>query len=99
MVANLTVVLSAIVPLTVIIIIKIRLEIIVFQIIRKKTKFLCKEVTYLGHIISKDGVRVDPKKVECINELKSPDSVLKIQQFLGAANFYRSYINGYSKLA
>lgn len=60
-----------------------------------KCEFLKTEVTYLGHIISRDGVKSDPKKLEAIPRPKTPKSV---KQFFGLAGYYRRFIPNFSKL-
>lgn len=64
-----------------------------------KCEFLRKEVGYLGHVISKDGVRPDPKKLEAIRNYPRPTSPTKIKQFLGLAGYYRRFINNFSGIA
>jgi hypothetical protein len=54
---------------------------------------------YLGFIISPEGIRVDPAKVEVISAWKEPKTVVGVQSFLGFCNFYRQFIKGYSKIA
>ena len=55
-------------------------------------------VNFLGYIISPDGVEMDQEKVRTVVEWEAPDSVKGVQSFLGFANFYRRFIEGYSKL-
>lgn len=64
----------------------------------KKCAFEVTEVTYLGMIISTEGVRMDPKKVECIINWLSPTNVKDVQGFLGFANFYRRFIKNFSNI-
>ena len=52
----------------------------------------------LGLIISTDGMTMDPEKVQALQAWKDPTSVKELQQFLGFANFYRRFIQGYSTL-
>ncbi|KAG5716111.1 hypothetical protein E4T56_gene10872 [Termitomyces sp. T112] len=54
------------------------------------------EVEYLGVIVTPDGVRMDPAKVNTILNWPSPRNVKEVQSFLGFANFYRRFINNYS---
>ena len=64
----------------------------------KKCEFEVQEVPYLGMIVSTSGVRMDPKKVECISNWEEPANVKDVQAFLGFANFYRRFINRFSKI-
>ena len=79
----------------------------VFEIL-KTQKFFCKlhkchfndtEMKYLGHLISSDGVRPDPDKVEKVKELPRPTIVQEVRAFLGLANYFRKFMQGYSQMA
>jgi hypothetical protein len=48
-----------------------------------------KQVAFLGHVISKGGISVDPSKVQDVLSWKAPMSVSDIQSFLGLAGYYR----------
>ena len=61
--------------------------------------FLLDNVTFLGHIVSVEGVSVDPQKVEAILNWKPPTSVTEIRSFLGLAGYYRKFVDGFSKIA
>jgi len=50
------------------------------------------EGKFLGHIISKDGIQVDPSRIEAIQQLEFPINKNKIQSFNGKINFLRSFI-------
>ncbi|XP_019435375.1 PREDICTED: uncharacterized protein LOC109341858 [Lupinus angustifolius] len=64
-----------------------------------KCEFWLESVNFLGHVISKGGIAVDPAKVETVMDWKSPKSVTEIRSFLGLAGYYRKFIEGFSKLA
>ncbi len=62
-----------------------------------KCEFHVKETEFLGFIISDKGVKMDPKKVEAVQNWEEPRSVKDVQSFLGFTNFYRKFIRNYSK--
>lgn len=65
-----------------------------------KCSFAKAEVTYLGQIISKDGIKVNPFKIEAVKSLFSiPQNQHDVRSFLGLANYYRTFVKGYSKVA
>ena len=64
-----------------------------------KCEFHVQEVKYLGLIITPEGLKMDPVKVEAITHWEAPKSVKDIQSFLGFANFYRKFIRGFSLVA
>ena len=59
----------------------------------EKCKFNVEKTTFLGLIISADGIEMDPAKVKALLNWETPNSVKDIQCFLGFANFYRCFIN------
>ena len=65
----------------------------------KKCEFWLDSVAFLGHVISKDGISVDPKKVEAVVEWNRPNNVTEIRSFLGLAGYYRRFVEGFSRLA
>jgi len=62
-----------------------------------KCEFLKTEVTYLEHIISKDGVKPDPKKLEAVRQFPRPKTSKNIKQFLGLAEYYKRFIPSFLK--
>lgn len=64
-----------------------------------KCVFYAKEFEYLGHMVSKAGIKMNPKKVEVIKRYPQPKNVKQIQQFLGMCNYYRRYIKNFAHLA
>ena len=61
---------------------------------------LCrKEVSYLGHIVSEQGIAADPSKTERIATWPVPENTREVQQFMGLANYYRRYIEDFATLA
>jgi hypothetical protein len=64
-----------------------------------KCHFFKSEEKYLGHIVSGDGVKTDPEKVQVVRDWPTPKSVKNVQQFLGFSGLYRRFIKDYSKVA
>ncbi|XP_075489430.1 putative mitochondrial protein AtMg00860 [Primulina tabacum] len=64
-----------------------------------KCEFWLKSVSFLGHVISKAGVSVDPKKVQAITEWPRPKNATDIRSFLGLAGYYRKFVEGFSSIA
>jgi hypothetical protein len=64
----------------------------------KKSNFALKEGKLLGHIVSADEVRIDPKRVEVVKKLSLPRSKKDIQSFLRTINFIRRFIANFAKL-
>ena len=61
-----------------------------------KCEFWLREVSFLRHIVSEEGIRVDPKKIEVIIEWKPLRNVTKVRNFLGFAGYYRRFVRGFS---
>jgi hypothetical protein len=64
-----------------------------------KCEFWIHEVLFLGHIINRDGLAVDPKKVVDIWNWKAPKDVRGIKSFIGMDGYYRRFIEGFSNIA
>lgn len=65
----------------------------------EKCEYLRKEVAYLGHIISDEGVKPNPEKIKAVTQFPVPKSVKDIQSFLGLVSYYRRFIPDFSKFA
>jgi hypothetical protein len=64
-----------------------------------KCEFWLKQVAFLGHVISKGGIFVDPSKVQDVLSWKAPTSAGDIRSFLGLAGYYRRFIEGFLKIS
>ncbi|CAI7886963.1 unnamed protein product, partial [Closterium sp. NIES-54] len=79
----------------------------VFEVLRRellyakqsKCEFFLPEVEFLGHVISASGIRTDPKKITAVQDWIAPTSVKELQSFLGFANYYRRFVQGYASIA
>ena len=65
----------------------------------EKCEFLRKEVSYLGHVISENGVLPDKTKTKVIEEFPTPQTLKQLKSFLGSMSYYRRFIPGFSGLA
>ncbi len=65
----------------------------------KKCEFMLRELDFLGHKITDKGIMPDEKKVKAIRDWPAPQNDKEAQSFLGLANYYRRFIQNYSKIA
>jgi hypothetical protein len=64
-----------------------------------KCEFWLSEVAFLGHVVSAEGIRVDPKKIEAVVDWRPPRNVSEIRSFLGLAGYYRRFVKDFSLIA
>ena len=64
-----------------------------------KCEFFKSKVNYLGHIVSKEGIETDPKKIEAIEKWPVPKMVTEVRSFLGFTNYYCKFIPQYTQVA
>jgi hypothetical protein len=64
-----------------------------------KCEFWISEVLFLGHILNREGLAVDPKKVAAILDWKAPEDVQGIKSFIRMAGYHRCFIDDFSKLS
>lgn len=65
----------------------------------EKCKFASTELAFLGHVISKDGIRTDPGKISKVKDFPRPTNLTQLRGFLGLASYYRRFIKDFSKIA
>ena len=65
----------------------------------RKCQLFSKRVEFLGHVISEDGIRTDPKKTECVRTWPEPTNVKEMRSFLGFCSYYRRFIFRFSEIA
>ena len=64
-----------------------------------KCQFFKSEITYLGHIVSNEGIATDPKKIKVIQLWPRPETVTQVRKFTRLTNYYRKFIHNYAKVA
>lgn len=65
----------------------------------RKCKLFQSQVSYLGHVVSSEGVATDPGKIAVIQSWAAPQNVRQVRSFLGLVGYYRRYIPGFAKIA
>ena len=63
-----------------------------------KYEFWLDQVAFLGYVVSKDGIQVDPKKIKAVAEWLRPTTVTKIRSFLDLVGYYRRFVKDFSKI-
>jgi hypothetical protein len=66
---------------------------------QSKCSFGASEVEYLGHLVGKDDIRVDPKKIEAMQDWPHPKTLKILHGFLGLTGYYRKFVKNYGKIA
>ena len=66
---------------------------------KKKCQFGVTEVEFLGHIVNSNGLRVSPERIESLLGIQLPTTIKELRSFLGATNYVRDFLDGYSVIA
>ncbi len=64
-----------------------------------KCCFASENIVFLGHVVSKEGTKLDPGKIVAVLRFPEPNTVTNVRSFLGLTGYYRKYIREYSRLA
>ena len=64
-----------------------------------KCEFWLRKGAFLGHVVSEEGIYVDPSTVEAVSQWKQPRNLTKVQSFLGLAGYYQRFVDGFLKIA
>jgi hypothetical protein len=64
-----------------------------------KCCFAAESIIFIGHVVSKEGMKPDPEKIEAVVRFPLPTTITNVRSFLGLTGYYRKYVRGYSRLA
>lgn len=69
-----------------------------FYVKLSKCDFEKHELKYIGHLVGREGIKVDPAKTQVVRDWPTPSNVKDVRSFLGLANYFRKFVQGYSTL-
>jgi transposase InsO family protein len=64
-----------------------------------KCQFVAKEIVFVGHLVSADGIRPDPSKIEVVRQWQSPVNTREVREFVGLCSYYRKFIPQFATVA
>ena len=64
-----------------------------------KCEFWIPEVAFLGHVVSAEGIKIDPAKIDAVAVWITPTDVKEVRSFLDLAGYYRRFVEGFSVTA
>ncbi|GBG58742.1 hypothetical protein CBR_g142 [Chara braunii] len=70
-----------------------------FKIALEKSEFFLSEISFLGYVVTRGGLRSDSRKVAAVREAPVPTSLTQVRAFLGLASYYRRFIKGFAEIA
>lgn len=79
--------------------IMVRLREVNFKLNPNKCEFLKKEILYLGHIVSSEGIKPDPAKIEALQKYPAPQNLDETRRFVAFSNYYRKFIPNFAEKA
>ncbi|PKU61001.1 putative mitochondrial protein [Dendrobium catenatum] len=64
-----------------------------------KCEFWLKSISFLGHVVSSEGISVDPQKIQAVADWPRPTTVFEVHSFLGMAGYYRKFVKQFSQIS